>query len=191
MIVSLSKFEYSDVLEFVNARGVYKRNLGIPRDSGDSTGIVFHSKRAYELDLLGTLAEFAVGKVLGLVPNFLVKTCGDGGWDYPLGKLKLNVKYSTAKDGHMLFPKIVQVVKADIFVYVEPVESKFEYNVRGVISQKVVLEKLFTTDFGYGRCWAVHHADISSFDQALPWLLKQKEKHGSQKVKDSDERQNP
>ena len=110
----------------------------------------------------GFKAEFAVARLFDLeLPTLTVVT--DGGVDLWMGDLSIDVKFTNAMRGPLVFDSM-EKFKADIAVLVGKTDTHNILSVNGLVSREDFEKKAYKRDVWYGERLVMDEGDLSPIE---------------------------
>lgn len=123
--------------------------------------IVDDARGSLRIDVMGLLAERAVGKVLGAPLIMKAGLQGDSGYDLQLENLTVQVKYTFHQNGHLILiprQKLRQLLCSDLYVLVTGSESMMK--IVGYATREDCFRHGVMKDFGFGHNFCLDQAHL-------------------------------
>jgi len=121
-----------------------------------------------EVDILGLKGEIAVGKLLQIDDPMLAQGL-DGGYDFWIDDISIDVKTSFYETGKLLFRRLDKF-KSDIAILVTSVQNSEDVVIRGWITKSEFLERSSKNDLGYGVCYTLDQSKLRPISDLI-WNL--------------------
>jgi hypothetical protein len=153
--VELTDYDVHKANRQVYIRQKPKRDAFVPSQRVTNT----HSE--ISIDFFGALAEIAVSKLLHISIDEKMILGGDGGYDFVWMGVKIDVKYTYHKDGHLIVMSKDKLL-ADIYILL--VGDSKRMDIIGLATKELFLEKGQFKDFGYGPVFAMAQDDLIGWE---------------------------
>jgi len=142
--VELTNADRAFALKAMIQRNTVKRDNGIP------DRIVASPECSLFYDYRGLCGEIAVGKMLNLEPRQIFGFGGDGGYDFLWHDTKIDVKWTSYINGHLIINRngSPDDVKADLYVLTSG--NDMWVTIHGYATKQDIKQFGFIKNLGYG-----------------------------------------
>jgi hypothetical protein len=113
-------------------------------------------------NILAFKAEFLFAKLFSL-PDPVVNVATDGGIDFWLGDLSIDVKCSTRDSGPLIFDSEDKFA-ASVAVLYTATDDPRVLNLHGCVTRKDFFERAYRKDFGYGNRYVLDADDMAPIE---------------------------